>query len=260
MTGPVQPWSRTRLLTALAAAVVAALLLLAGLGYAVYSMVVPSRPGGPVATLPRLLSRDEMAAAPMLTVPRAAARPTAPAEVPALTITVPPATRPGSAGVPTGYPHTPEGAVGQLAAIETIVLPAMSVPVAGAVHDAWALPGAVPVADWELTGAVRAFLAAAGTEALDPSSYVMVEPTAGLVKGSDGPDWVVVCVLVEVRARIVTEAAMGWGHCSRMQWAGDRWMIAAGPPPAPAPSTWPGSQASVAAGWHAWTAVGVGER
>ena len=47
----------------------------------------------------------------------------------------------------------------------------------------------------------------------------------------------------------------GYGFCSRMQWhpVEQRWLIAAGTPPAPAPSTWPGSVAAVEAGWLAWT-------
>ena len=34
-----------------------------------------------------------------------------------------------------------------------------------------------------------------------------------------------------------------------MLWTGGRWLIGPGAPPAPAPSTWAGSDASVEAGW-----------
>ena len=49
-------------------------------------------------------------------------------------ITVPAATTVGPADVPTGFPRTPQGAVGQLAAIDTTVLTAMSIAHTRAVH------------------------------------------------------------------------------------------------------------------------------
>ena len=72
------------------------------------------------------------------------------------------------------------------------------------------------------------------------------------MKGSDGPDWAVACVLLDVQAWIKTESRMGYGLCSRMEWVDGRWQIAAGAEPAPAPSAWPGSNAAVAAGWLTW--------
>ena len=36
------------------------------------------------------------------------------------------------------------------------------------------------------------------------------------MKGVDGPDWLVACVLLEVRATISAEARMGYGYCERM--------------------------------------------
>ena len=47
------------------------------------------------------------------------------------------------------------------------------------------------------------------------------------------------CVLLDVRASIVADARIGYGHCERMQWIGGRWMLAPGTPPAKAPSVWP---------------------
>ncbi len=114
---------------------------------------------------------------------------------------------------------------------------------------------------------MRAFLAAAGAPTeLGSAGVVTAVPAAGLVKGSDGPDWVLACVLLEVRATIAVEARMGYGHCERLQWHRDprpsatdgtvdsgRWMIAPGVPPAVAPSTWPGSETSRRAGWRPWS-------
>ena len=162
----------------------------------------------------------------------------------------------GPADVPTGFPPTPQGALGQLAAIDTTVLTAMSIEHTGAVHQAWALPGAPGVEQWAMTGNVQAFLAASGSPTLDDISVVTVAPVAGQVKGTDGDDWTVACVLLDVRATITAFARIGYGHCERMQWhddgQGGRWMIAPGAQPALAPSTWPGSQAAVDAGWATW--------
>jgi hypothetical protein len=168
---------------------------------------------------------------------------------------VPTATEDGPAGVAGGFPHTPEGAVGQLAAIETRVIEAMSLPVTRQVHQAWAMPGAPGLTDWALTRAVQTFLAASGQEgdARDDTTMVAAIPAAGLVKGVDGPDWVLACVLLDVRASITADARIGWGHCERMVWSGGRWLIGPGSPPAAAASTLPGSQTAADAGWLTWT-------
>jgi len=275
-------WGRRRLLGVLAAATTAALLLLTGLGYAIHFALTPageappapgegphvSQPSGirppntPAGALSAGERRDRIAAAPMPPAAPADAEPAPPATQLAEPITIPPATMAGPAMVPSGFPRTPEGAVAQLAAIETTVLQAMSIPVAHAVHDAWALPGGVGAGEWSLNGHVRSFLGAArmGAEK-DLRTVVMATPAAAQVKGTDGPDWVLACVLLEVRAVIESEARIGYGHCERMQWqtdpnqtgtAGGRWMIAPGDPPALAPSTWPDSEPANAAGWKTW--------
>ena len=41
----------------------------------------------------------------------------------------------------------------------------------------------------------------------------------------------VACVLLDVQVSIRTDARMGYGHCSRMQWADGRWQIAPGSAP-----------------------------
>jgi hypothetical protein len=60
---------------------------------------------------PGSVSRDAIAAEPMLEVQPADSRPTAPAAVAGPVIEIPPSTVVGSAGVPAGFPHTAEGAV-----------------------------------------------------------------------------------------------------------------------------------------------------
>ena len=47
----------------------------------------------------------------------------------------------------TGFPHTPEGAIGQLAQIDLAVLQSMSLSTAEEVYNAWALPGGVRAED-----------------------------------------------------------------------------------------------------------------
>ena len=256
-------WPRWRLVSLLAGLAVTGLTLVAGLVLAVFYAVTADTapdatptawPTAPTMPAQGMVVRDRIAAEPMLATEPSDSRETVPtAELPPM-ITIPAPSGVGVTGVPTGFPHTPEGAVGQLAAINVRVIEAMSIPLAHQVHAGWALPGGVDPARWQLTQGVRAFLAAAHQEGSirDETTLIQAIPAAGLVKGVDGPDWVVACVLLDVRASIVADARIGWGHCERMQWAQGRWLIAPGTPPAKAPSTWPGSQKAVDAGWRTW--------
>ena len=134
----------------------------------------------------------------------------------------------------------------------------MSLATTGEVYQAWALPGGSGPEAWALTTSVRAFLQGVGTEATanmsrDESVLIWVEPAAAIIKGTDGPDWTLACVLVTLTASLEREVQIGYGHCERMQWVGGRWMIAPGTPPTPAPSAWPGSRSADEAGWATWT-------
>ena len=262
-------WGRRRLMATLVAAVAAVLLLVAGLGYAVHSALADppaaapdGRAGIPLGPQPDRgeAHRDAIAAAPMLHVAPQDARHGTPAAAPAPTILIPTARTRGAAEVPTGFPRTPEGAIGQLAAIEAAVLDGMSIDRATAVYDAWALPGGVGAARWELTADVKAFLdSTAASQVPTAIATVAATPMGAQFKGTDGDGWTVACVLMDVRAVAVTVAEIGYGYCERMQWVGatdGRWMIAPGTPPAHAPSTWPGSELSIRAGWHAWAEQG----
>ena len=262
----ITEWSRSRLLAVLTGAAAVALVLVVGLGYAIY--LVLANVGAKDATTRRVATgetsrpgpahgtarRDEIAAQPMLSVPAAAAQPTDAASAKAETIEIPAGRGlTGPALVATGYPHTPEGALGQLAQIDIAVLSSMSPLTAREVYSAWALPGGVAAADWWTATTVHGFLDSSGMgEALDSGAAVTVEPAAALVKGTDGPDWASVCVLMKVSAIYRSQAQAGWGHCERMQWVGGRWMVAPGRPPAAAPATWPGSGLAVKAGWRTW--------
>lgn len=260
-------WGRRRLVLILAATVLMILTLVFGLVVAVHDAASSiwrsddnnrGQPAG-FEQRPRPVSRDAIAAEPMLQVQPSDSKPTTPAKTVGAIIQIPASRHVGQAGVPAGFPDTPEGAVGQLAAIEVTVLQAMSIAPANDVYQGWALPGGVGVERWELTADVQAFLGAAQmSQEKDASASVVAVPAAGQVKGVDGPDWLVACVLLKVRATISVEAQMGYGYCERMQWRNGRWMIAPGTPPAKAPSTWPGSELSINAGWRSWIDTGEG--
>lgn len=262
-------WGRRRLLAILATAFLVAASLIGGLVYAVFIAVggvghPAATAGGEVVTgiddyttvdqqAQGDMYRDEVAAAPMLTVPDDAMFPGDPAAATREGIEIPTGESVGPAQILTGFPHTPAGALAQLAQIDTAVLQAMSLPVAREVYEAWALPGGVGAKGWWITQSVQAFLTATSMgEVLDPRAYVEVEPAAGLVKGTDGPDWLVGCVLHKVTASYRQEAQVAFAHCERLAWVGDRWLIAPGPPPAPAPATWPGTAPADQAGWRPW--------
>ncbi len=271
-------WSRRRLIAILVAAGLAAAMLATAFCFGVYRAVTPA----PGRTHDRSLAstvdgqflesmdatgperRDAVAAAPMLVVPPSAAHPPAaangfgvsgPGTAGGRSIEIPVGDAvPGPALVMSGFPPTPQGAIGQLAQIDVAVLQSMNLATAREVHAAWALPGGAGPEEWWITASVRAFLDAASMAAAkDPAVWVQVEPVAALVKGTDGPDWSTVCVLLRVSAAYRSNGEVALGHCERMQWVGGRWMIAPGAPPAPAPSTWPGTPLAVQAGWARWT-------
>ena len=251
-------WPRWRLYALLVAVLATAMALVTGLGIALWVALIPQ---APVAANPPQGSdagvrgdayRDQVAAQPMLQVPGSAATtPTVGAEL-GPTMALPPPSTVGPAGVPSGFPHTPEGAVAQLAAIEVTVVEAMSIPTAHRVHADWALEGGAAAGEWAMTRNVQSFLTAAGGQehTKDDTILVAATPAAGQVKGTDGSDWVLACVLLDVRAAIVTDARIGYGHCERMTWTEGRWLIGPGTPPAKAPSVWPGSDLAVQAGWR----------
>lgn len=261
-TAAAEQWGRRRLVRTLLGVALAGLLLLGGLGYAVYSAIVSTKatPSTPdrmraVEQLPPGQGRrDTIAAAPMLAVPPEAGSSGVPAASPGPTITIPTPARVGPSDVPTGFPHTPVGAVGQLAAVDVAVLQSMSIARAHQVHGDWAHPEAPPAPEWVLTANIQAFLASKAGQSSRAS--VVVTPVAAQVKGIDGSDWVLACVLFDVKAQAATTARIAYGHCERMLWSGDRdtgrWIIAPGPAPARAPSTWPGTDLARQAGWSDW--------
>ena len=256
---PVEPWSRQRLVSVGAALLAALLVLVGGLAYGVLRLLRPGpdRPGQTVVAgpPPAGLSREEIAAAPMASIAPAQGRPGARmATTRPASMLVPEPTRDGPAGVATGFPHTPAGAVGQLGALLPAVLERMDIEHTAAVYAAWSVPDAPPVEAWPVLASVRAFLESARLPRLEPGHAVQATPVGAQIKGSDGPDWTVACVLLTVRARVKAEARISYGNCERMVWLGRerRWVIGPGAFPARAPHTWPGSEAMLTAGWRTW--------
>ena len=263
----VQTWDRQRLLLVLAGACCLVAVVLAGLGLLIVQVLSSpaqttggdARTGGGGEASPPAHVRDKIAAAPMPTVDPAAATTPDPALTLAAPVLIPDSILGrGPAGIPV-FGHTAEGALAQLAAIDVAVLEAMDLAYAGEVHQLWVLQGGPSLEEWDLAINVAAFLRGARQGAVkDITTSVQVAPAGGLVKGSDGPDWLVACVLLDVQASIRDDYRMGWGHCARMQWTDSRWQIAPGDPPSPAPSAWPGSKAAIAAGWLTWTTLDDG--
>jgi hypothetical protein len=256
-----RPWSRGRLLLLLGTVVTAAVVVVAGLGLLAYASLTTPLPPAPATTAASgspsgQALRDALAAALMLAVTDADSRGGTPAATPAPGIVVPDSTLIGPTRVPSGFPHTPEGAIGQLAAIEIAVLSQMSVAGTGEVYRRWAMPEAPMLEQWPLLRHVQSFLAGARMgPAKDPTTTIRLDPAGAQVKATDGPDWTIACVLLDATVTIRTQARTGFGYCERMQWdpASDRWLIGPGTPPALAPSTWPGTQLAQAAGWLTWT-------
>ena len=188
------------------------------------------------------------------------------------TISLPQPDRLGAAQVPTGFPHTSQGALAQLISIDQRALESTSLITAQDVIASWARAGGPTPQDWSVVGAVATLLSAAGSPAEGtPDLEVGLHPAMGLIRGGDAEDLGVSVVVpcVDFVATIRTDSASPSGvagptvsspvrvavaDCQRMVWAGGRWMIASGAEPPSSPSIWPGTQASYDAGYQ-WLTV-----
>lgn len=195
--------------------------------------------------------QDRLAAEPMVAVPTAAAFPQPLAPAPgAPPLELPRASDPAAA-LPTGFPRTPQGALAQLAAIDTVAFRDLNPATVAAVHRRATLPGAVPLRTWTPNVGVSAILDAIGAPAGTPQVRATWTLTHAQVKGVlDGGDFVLACVLGELDATYRATGRAGVGDCQRMTWRDGRWFIGPGAQPAFAPSTWPGSADGVRAGWR----------
>lgn len=173
-------------------------------------------------------------------------------------IVVPVATTVGEGDVRSGFPRTAEGALAQLVAIDHAALTSMSLPRAQLVADLWIAPGGPASEDWSVVRAVDELLTGSGQPADGSQLEIVVEPAMGgfrqesdLVGTVDVDGGVVTaCVDFVVSLGGVTTDQIAAADCQRMVWVDDRWLIAPGDEESPPPSLWPGSAASVDAGWH----------
>lgn len=264
-------WSRRKMLALLimaaltVAALVAGLLLAvihavnptaagdeAGVGGSVRSGVDPGTSAVPTGTVSAAEARDALAARQMQWVPASASLP-APVSNrdPGPPIVLPRGTHIGPARVPTGFSHTPEGAMAQLAAIDQTALRSGSLSAARAVIAAWAMPGGPTTTSWSGVRAMSSLLSAAGLSGGgSPQLAVVLTPLMGQIKGGVGPDFVVPCVDFELDVTLQQTARLATADCQRMVWHRDRWLIGPGEEPALPPSVWPGTDLAIDVGYR----------
>ncbi|GAC1378603.1 MAG: hypothetical protein NVSMB48_00350 [Marmoricola sp.] len=262
-TSAPAPWSRQRLLAALAALTATLAVALGVAGYYSLRVIVAGGRAATVSTTDHgVARRDAIAADPMLSVDPDAMYPATPAAQVAPRFPIPASHGVGPDSVPTGFPDTPAGAVAQLGAIGTAVFATMSMQVVTAIYRDWAIPGGFGASRWPLTDDVQQFLSGAqATTSMPPGVTIAAVPSGAIVKGTDGPHWVLACVLWQISETGGQPVELGYGYCERMQWiplpttvGGGRWEIAPGTPAAPAPNTWPGTVIAAQAGWKMWVA------
>ena len=263
-------WTRQQMLVLLIAAAAVTVLLAVGLVLAVLDAVRPGPAGksteaaAPVGLAGPQLSgaapgaveggvseQDQLAARPMPAVPESASHPL-PVSLadPGPPIVLSRSSAAGPAGVPTGFPRTPEGALAQLAAIDTAALSSASLPGVRAVIAGWAVPGGPSPTSWSGVRAMAGLLNSAEVTGGPGQLAVVATPAMGLVKGTVGPDFTVVCVDFAIAVTVNTTARGAIADCQRMVWSGGRWMIGAGAEPADPPSVWPGSDLALQVGYR----------
>jgi len=213
----------------------------------------PSTPPGGGASWDTT-AEDAVAATPMVAFSVEAAQPhTLSPRTAGAAIALPPATvRTGA--VAQGFPHTPEGALAQLKALNETGMQGLD---PAAFELAWqelASPGAPASAAVGLVRAARAARRTGGLDATGPvdgltSTY---QVDAGLIKGTaDDGNFVVPCVLGELSV-ITTNSArrVGLGDCQGMRWVQGRWRISPTALPSAASCAWPGTEEAVTAGYR----------
>jgi hypothetical protein len=196
--------------------------------------------------------RDALASKPMRHVDEDASHPAPVSDRdPGTPITLPAATRTGPAQVPTGFPHTPDGAMAQLAAIDQVAVQSGSLTGARAGITAWAQPGGPTRSTWSVIHALSTLFDEAGLSGGgSPQLALVLTPLMGQVKGSVGPDFVVPCVDFELDVTLEQTARGATADCQRMAWSNGRWMIGPGSEPATPPSVWPDTHLSIDLGYR----------
>lgn len=272
LADPETEWSRLRLQILLGVTGLVVLALLFGGAWSVINMLTgrgsndaSSAAGGGAAGSGRS-AQDALADKALPTAPAEAAQPGGALSTGKTgTLEIPPPMAVGDVGVASGFPHTPQGALGQLAAIDSTALSSASVQVAQEVISKWAAPGGPTPESWSGVQGVAALLGSAGLSSDAQNGItISVEPKMGFIKGTVGSDFVVPCVDFIITATLpgAQPQQVAAADCQRMVWQNDagastgggRWVVGPGKEPAAAASLWPGSQASFDAGYQ-WLAV-----
>jgi hypothetical protein len=263
LSDPDIEWTRVRLQILLGAAVVVVLAMVAGGVWSVVSILTgsASSSGGGAGSGSALSAEDQLANKELPGAPLEAAQPGSLSSGETGTLQIPAPMEVGAVGVATGFPHTPEGALAQLAAIDATALSSASVRVAQDVISQWAAPEGPTAETWSGVQGLAGLLESAGLSSDAQNAITIgVEPQMGFVKGTVGDDFVVPCIDFVITATLTTTGSAGQpqqvavADCQRMVWQDDRWVIGPGEEPAPPPSLWPGSQASFDAGYQ-WLEV-----
>jgi len=169
-------------------------------------------------------AQDAVAATPMVAFSVEAAQPhTLSPRTAGAAIALPPATV-WTGAVPQGFPHTPEGALAQLKALDETGMQGLDPAAYELAWEELASPGAPASAAVGLVRAARAARSTGGLDATGPvdgltSTY---QVDTGLIKGTaDDGNFVVPCVLGELSV-ITTNSArrVGLGDCQAMRWVG----------------------------------------
>jgi hypothetical protein len=170
---------------------------------------------------------------------------------PGTPIELPVPTRVDPLGVASGFPQTPQGALAQLAAIDTAALESGSLPGVRAVISAWAAAGGPTSQTWSGVTAMTSLLESAGLSgAGSPRLRVDVTAAMGLIKGRVGTDFVVACADFSIDITYRGSTTTATVDCQRMLWQQGRWLIGPGREPAQASPVWPDTDAAFDAGFR----------
>jgi hypothetical protein len=257
LVDPDTEWTRRRLQVLLGVAVVVILGLVAGGVWSMVTVLTGSGSNGDAGSDSDLSAEDRLADEQLPEAPLEAAQPGNLSSGETGTIQIPPPMEVGEVGVATGFPQTPEGALAQLAAIDSTALSSASVRVAQDVITEWAAPGGPTAESWSGVQGLAALLESAGMSSDAQNTItISVEPKMGFIKGTVGDDFVIPCIdfIITATTSAGQPQQVAAADCQRMVWQNDRWVIGEGEEPAPAPSLWPGSQPSFDAGYQ-WLEV-----
>ena len=195
LVDPDTEWTRRRLQILLGIAAVVVLAMAAGGVWSVVSMLTGSSSGDGAGSDSAVSAQDQLADKQLPDAPLEAAQPGSLSSGETGTIEIPAPMEVGEVGVATGFPHTPEGALAQLAAIDTTALTSASVRVAQEVITAWAAPGGPTAESWSGVQGLAALLESAGMSSEAQNTITIgAEPKMGFIKGTVGDDFVIPCI------------------------------------------------------------------